>query len=144
MKKIAIISPLRGTPEQFARIEERISDLIKAGATPEAASKLHAKLRVELFHANQMLAERLCREVILAGHRPVAGHLFYPRFLDDAIEMERNLGMEAGRLDFAECAEGWLYEVHGISTGMQGDVLFLRERGVIVYTPPSWAPLKEK
>lgn len=146
MKKIAVISPLRGTPMQFAEIDRQIADMIKRGVcgpsntavTPAIAEKARAAALRNLAAANTKLAERLCREVIKLGHRPVAGHLFYPRFLDDTNAEEREIGMLAGRMDFGECDEAWVFRRLGISSGMADDVKHVTGCGILVYTPASW------
>lgn len=139
MKRIFVVSPLRGTPMQFKMIDDRVRMLENTGAADEITRKAVAAWRAELFEANQRLAERLCREVILAGNRPVAGHLFYPRFLDDKVQSERELGMKAGREDLIECQVAWIYTVYGISVGMSADIQAARDHNILLYTPEHWA-----
>ena len=139
MKRIFVVSPLRGTPMQFKMIDDRARMLENTGAADEIVRKAVAAWRAELFESNQRLAERLCREVILAGNRPVAGHLFYPHFLDDKVQSERELGMKAGREDLIECQEAWIYTVYGISSGMELDVTAARDHSILLHTPDHWA-----
>lgn len=58
---------------------------------------------------NQKLAKHYALEIIRLGHLPVAPHLYFPQFLNDAIEYERELGIKMG-LEFLKlCDEVWVY-----------------------------------
>ena len=67
---------------------------------------------------NEVLAERLCRKVIEAGHAPFAPHLIYTRFLDDRDVSERELGIACGLTFMEVCDEVWVYSADGFSSGM--------------------------
>lgn len=74
---------------------------------------------------NNIAYGRLCLlDSLRRGEAPIASHLLYtqPGVLDDAIEAERELGMEAGIawLDTADASV--VYTDFGISRGMQAGI----------------------
>ena len=65
---------------------------------------------------------RLClRHSLRCGEAPIASHLLYtqPGVLDDTIEHERNLGIEAGLAWGVEAEATVVYIDYGISRGMK-------------------------
>lgn len=94
MPRIFVCSPLRGD------------------GTPEAYAR------------NMELARGYCRDVLSVGAIPVAGHLFYPQFIDDTKPDERALGIALGQADMATCHELWFWFGDGDepSSGMQSDM----------------------
>ena len=58
---------------------------------------------------NVALAKDLCRYVMGEGHIPVAPHLFFPQFLDDSKDDERDAGMDGSLELLARCDELWLF-----------------------------------
>lgn len=58
---------------------------------------------------NIVLAEDYCRMIALMGMIPIAPHAYFTRFLDDTIEMERELGMSMGMELLWGCDELWYF-----------------------------------
>lgn len=87
---------------------------------------------------NVDLAWRLCKAVLDSGNAPFASHLFYTQLLDDAVERERDLGINAGQRWLESCEEIWVYDALGISSGMHRDVGAAAKCGAkaIVMPPP--------
>lgn len=152
MKAIFVVSPLRGSPEQFAEIEAEIRAAVRAwldsavrGSVDDAtlasyADSLRKTARANLYRRNTELAERLCLEVSILGHAPFAPHLFCTRFLDDAVEDQRNAGIDIGKEWMTRADEVWVYRRAGLSDGMQSDIDFARSIGKLIHTPPGWLP----
>jgi hypothetical protein len=46
--------------------------------------------------ANVQFCENVCRYAVEQGYAPLASHLFYTRFLDDAVPEQRADGIECG------------------------------------------------
>ena len=92
---------------------------------------------------NVAIARRLCRVVIEAGHSPMAPHLLYPAFMDDADPEDRNRGLRCG-LHFLEvCDEIWIYPYNGLSRGMIKEIVHAARAGVPILTfPENIADLK--
>ena len=67
---------------------------------------------------NEVVAERLCRQLVDAGQAPFAPHLLYPRFLDDRNPSERELGIACGLAFMSVRDEVWVYTADGFSSGM--------------------------
>jgi hypothetical protein len=65
-------------------------------------------------------AEAFCRYVVSVGHIPIAPHVFFPRFLDDLKEEERQLGLEGSLKLMERCDEIWFFVEDGetLSPGM--------------------------
>lgn len=76
------------------------------------------------YARNMVLARGYCRQVLDVGCVPVAGHLFYPQFVDDTVEIERALGIALGQLDMATCHELWHWngDAAEASSGMRSDM----------------------
>lgn len=80
--------------------------------------------------ANVERAERYCRYAVLCGELPIAPHLYFTRFLDDAIESERRMGMFMGAELLKDCSELWAF---GSSTeGMKEEIELAQRIGVPV------------
>ena len=58
---------------------------------------------------NTLLARRYCRFAYLHGYNPFAPHLFYPRFLNEDSEFEREMGIKMGKAILAKCSEVWWF-----------------------------------
>ncbi|MEA2107838.1 MAG: DUF4406 domain-containing protein [Pseudomonadota bacterium] len=78
---------------------------------------------------NELVAETLCHQVIKIGHAPFAPHLLYPRFLDDSIDVKREIGIRTGLTFLRVCHEVWVYTGNGISLGMQCEIDYANEIG---------------
>lgn len=50
----------------------------------------------EKIEDNVKLAESICKSIVRAGNYPVAPHLYFPQFMDDKNEAEREFGIMAG------------------------------------------------
>ena len=70
---------------------------------------------------NILLARKACRYAVLQGFTPRAPHLYYPQILDDSKADERQLGIQLGLLDLAECDELWIIG-NTISSGMEQEI----------------------
>lgn len=73
---------------------------------------------------NIKVAEDLCRDAVRQGHAPMAPHLLFPRFLDEDVIEERAQGIEAGKEWLRRCDEVWVYDLNGISAGMDAELKF--------------------
>jgi hypothetical protein len=66
-------------------------------------------------------ARYLCRKVMLLGGIPMAPHVYFTEFLDDANPEERQMGIELGHEWMRSC-DALLYDATlGESEGMQAD-----------------------
>lgn len=54
---------------------------------------------------NLDLAKEVCRAIIINGNFPIAPHLYFPSFLQDDFETERNIGIEYGLYLLEQCDE---------------------------------------
>ena len=87
-----------------------------------------SKLRGDMEN-NMKLAECLCPIVTLKGHIPVAPHIYFTRFLDDRSQNERELGLACGLELLKLCQEIWVFNLDGISEGMQREIDFAKKLG---------------
>ena len=81
--------------------------------------------------ANVAYARQAMHDCIERGEAPLASHLLYtqPGVLDDALPLERMLGIEAG-LDWGRHADAIVvYVDRGISKGMELGIARARSRG---------------
>ena len=79
------------------------------GETVEAQAKSIKK--------HKILARYACRYAVANGYSPLCPHLYYPEFLDDNVEDEREIGMLLGMVGLSECEELWIVG-RRISEGM--------------------------
>lgn len=73
-------------------------------------------------------AARYCRFVCSRNSIPMAPHLYFTRFLDDAIAEERDLGLEMGLNVLGVCDAVWVFGSK-ISPGMKREILLAKEIG---------------
>lgn len=83
------------------------------GETEEARSKSIKK--------HKILARYACRYAVASGYNPLCPHLYYPEFLDDNVEDEREIGMLLGMESLSECKELWIVG-RRISEGMEKEI----------------------
>ena len=66
-------------------------------------------------------ARRYSRFAVDKGYIPIAPHLLFPQFLDDADPDERELGIFFGNAIMSKCSEVWVFGSR-ISAGMQAEI----------------------
>lgn len=71
---------------------------------------------------NVAYAVRAAADAFARGEAPFVPHLIYPRFMDDAIEAERNASIEAGIQWSRAAAAVVVYTDRGISAGMRIEI----------------------
>lgn len=92
---------------------------------------------------NRRYARAAMRDCLLRGEAPFASHLLYTQdgVLDDDVEKERALGIEAG-LIWGACAEFTVvYTDRGITEGMRMGIDRANAEGrtVVMRTIPDWS-----
>ena len=73
------------------------------------------------IEANVEAARRYSRFAVNAGYIPIAPHLLFPQFLNDADPDERELGMFFGNALMSKCSEVWVFGSR-LSEGMQTEI----------------------
>lgn len=73
------------------------------------------------IETNVAAARRYCRHAVDAGYIPIAPHLLFPQFLNDADPNERQLGLFFGNALMSKCSEVWVFG-KTISAGMQAEI----------------------
>ena len=61
------------------------------------------------------------RFAVEAGYIPIAPHLLFPQFLNDADPQERQLGLFFGNALMSKCSEVWVFGKN-ISHGMEAEI----------------------
>ena len=77
-------------------------------------------------------AKRYCKIVINDGNIPIAPHLYFPIFLDDNKEEERELGIKMGLCLLDSCDEMWVFG-ETISSGMKQEIEYWEKKKGVVY-----------
>lgn len=85
---------------------------------------------------NVLTAKYLCMTATQQGLVPVAPHLLYPQFLNDASEDERTVGMTCGMLLLERCDEMWVYTHAGVSGGMLAEIEHAARRDIPINMNP--------
>lgn len=70
---------------------------------------------------NIAAAQRYSRFAVDKGCIPIAPHLLFPQFLNDADTKERELGLFFGTALMSKCAEVWVFG-NAISAGMETEI----------------------
>ena len=78
---------------------------------------------------NIELAKRVCKSAVEKGYVVFCPHLFYPQFLNDAHDRERELGMAAGLKELELADELWVVG-NRISEGMSREISRAGELGI--------------
>ena len=83
---------------------------------------------------NTRRAEQYCKLAIRAGYLPIAPHLYFTRFFNEASEEERDIGIGMGIELLHLCDEMWVF---GKATdGMKREIrAWLRHKGDAERTP---------
>lgn len=71
--------------------------------------------------ANVKAARAYSRFAVEAGYIPIAPHLLFPQFLNDADPKERQLGLFFGNALMSKCSEIWVFGKN-ISSGMEAEI----------------------
>ena len=71
--------------------------------------------------ANIEAARRYSRFAVETGYIPIAPHLLFPQFLNDADPAERELGLFFGNALMSKCSEVWVFGSR-ISAGMKAEI----------------------
>jgi hypothetical protein len=70
---------------------------------------------------NVKSAQGYSRFAVDQGYIPVAPHLLFPQFMNDAIPAERKLGLFFGNALMSKCSEVWVFGER-ISAGMESEI----------------------
>lgn len=70
---------------------------------------------------NVKAAQEYSRFAAEKGYIPIAPHLLFPQFLNDANPKERQLGLFFGNALMSKCSEVWVFGSH-ISAGMEAEI----------------------
>lgn len=87
--------------------------------------------RAEELTQNIKVARDACTLAAYRGHIPVAPHLYFPQFLNDDSQMERQCGMNMGLQLLSLCSELWIITPR-ISEGMAAEIKAARQLGIPV------------
>lgn len=71
--------------------------------------------------ANVEAARKYSRFAVEKGRIPIAPHLLFPQFLNDANPRERQLGLFFGNAVMSKCSEVWVFGSR-ISSGMEAEI----------------------
>ena len=83
---------------------------------------------------NVQKAQEYCREAmeIWPDVLPIAPHVYFTQFLNDSVERERTIGLEAGISLLDMCDELWVYGIENPSAGMAAEIKYAREHEIPV------------
>ena len=70
---------------------------------------------------NIKAAQEYSRFAVDKGYIPIAPHLLFPQFLNDADPKERQLGLFFGNALMSKCSEVWVFG-NRISAGMEAEI----------------------
>ena len=72
------------------------------------------------YEANTSNAIQYCKMATMLGVNPIAPHIYYPQFMDDTNQCEREIGTMFGLELLKICSEVWIFG--NISAGMSGEI----------------------
>lgn len=88
---------------------------------------------------NIIRAQRICRMAALAGNTVICPHLYYPSFLDDGNEKERELGLSSAICLLSLADEVWVAS-GTISEGMKAEIAKAEELKIPIKIVDDIAP----
>ena len=74
-----------------------------------------------VIEKNVKAAQGYSRFAVEKGYIPIAPHLLFPQFLNDANPKERQLGLFFGNALMSKCSEVWVFGSR-ISAGMEAEI----------------------
>lgn len=80
---------------------------------------------------NRKIALAICRRVAMAGHNPIAPHIYYTQFLNDDHPLERQLGINCAVDELISCDEVRKFDCDATS-GMRGELAVAKQRKIPV------------
>lgn len=80
---------------------------------------------------NVKAAQSYCRFAVDKGYIPLAPHLLFPQFLDDADPTERKLGLFFGNVLMSKCTELWVFG-DTVSSGMGSEIERAKRKSYII------------
>ena len=85
----------------------------------------------EKYTTEDVVARALfaCTCALVDGYAPIAPHVYLPRCLDDAVPIERELCMSAGREFLAVCDELWQWG-DTVTEGMASEIAHAEKLGI--------------
>ena len=75
-------------------------------------------------------ARRYCRHAVDSHCIPLAPHLLYPQFMDDANAAERELGLFFGKVLLDKCSDVWVFGE--LSDGMKSELDRAKRRNIMI------------
>lgn len=81
---------------------------------------------------NVSKAQDYCRFAVSKGCIPIAPHLLFPQFMDDADQTQRDLALFMGMVLMAKCAEMWVFGSY-ISKGMAVELEKAKSRNMVIH-----------
>lgn len=81
------------------------------------------------LHRNEQLARYACRYATEHGYMPLAPHLYFTQFMDDADPQDRENGIRYGLKWLEDCDEIWVIE-RRVTDGMRREIYKARKRGM--------------
>lgn len=151
------MSVMRSVPEE--KKEETIKKVKNNGGTVKAAKEAIKEIKTtnQIIEINEKMkcviiespfrgdgsyskeqyilyAKKCLLDSLKRNEAPFASHLLYTQILDDDIEDQRKLGMQAGFAWYSAADYCIVYEDFGISKGMQAGIAYAKKSGLqIVY-----------
>jgi len=84
------------------------------------------------FKSQIEYTKQISRNAVMQGCDVIVPHLYYPQFLDDNIEAEREWGMNSALNLILVCDFIIVGEEHGISSGMEAEIEFAKKHGISI------------
>ena len=80
---------------------------------------------------NTEKARHYCRFAVRNACIPLAPHLLFPQFMDDAVPVERSLAMFMGMVLLGRCEQVWVFG-SAISAGMAAEIEKAEKRDMVI------------
>jgi len=82
------------------------------------------------FQAQIQYTRHLAKMAVMNGYDVIVPHLYYPQFLNDKVESERNTGMASAINLILKCDILIIGLHHGMSDGMRAEIEFAKENSI--------------
>ena len=99
------------------------------GKTAYICSRYRAEKTAQ-FEDQLAYTKKMARDAVMQGFDVIVPHLYYPLFLSDDDEAERELGMNSALNLILVCNVLLVCEKYGISSGMKAEIEFAEKMGI--------------
>lgn len=87
----------------------------------------------EVFEDQLQTTKDISRVLVVNGYDVIVPHLYYPRFLDDDYEEDREIGTQSAIRLLHVCDMMFVYIKNKVSRGMEAEIIAARKKNIDIF-----------